>query len=135
MLLKISRLIQKRYKAILLVSVLLAILNIYLTSKLKLETQWSDMLPSNEPAVIAFNDALKNFEGLDGITVIVEGEEENIIKYIQSLKDPIAKLANIKQVIAETEKEFFLKNSICISGSLGMNVPPITTVPSGFLCL
>ncbi len=114
MLLKISRLIQKRYKAILLVSVLLAILNIYLTSKLKLETQWSDMLPSNEPAVIAFNDALKNFEGLDGITVIVEGEEENIIKYIQSLKDPIAKLANIKQVIAETEKEFFLKNGLLL---------------------
>ncbi|MEA2081582.1 MAG: MMPL family transporter, partial [Elusimicrobiota bacterium] len=114
MFVKLGRFVTGRYKLVLIASGLFTVLCFYWMSRLELQTQMVDMLPGNEPEVIAYNSALKNFEGIDSIIVVIEGEESGIISYMEDVAPKFAKVKNVGKVIYRSERDFFRKNGLLL---------------------
>jgi len=114
MLEKLSELIRNRYRAILIISVILTAVSLYLTSRLKLATQMMDILPENEPEVVAYDSAIKNFQGIDSITVVVQGKEHNIINFIRDISKKISRIPEVMRIVQGPETEFLLKNGLLL---------------------
>ncbi|MBN1622431.1 MAG: MMPL family transporter [Endomicrobiales bacterium] len=114
MLIKIAELIKKRYKIILAVSFLFTALCIWWISKLELNMRMEDMLPKNQPTVVAYQNALDNFVGIDLINVAIEGREEDIISYIEDTRHKVSKLDNVDEVIYKSETDFIKKHGFLL---------------------
>ncbi|MFC1770399.1 RND family transporter [Candidatus Margulisiibacteriota bacterium] len=114
MLIKLGEFIKKHYKLVLLCCLLFTILSIYWVSQLKLNMQMMDLLPAKEPAIVAYKDALDNFSGIDTISVVIEGTEENIISYIEDVRHKLAKLEHVDRILYKTETDFLKKYGLLL---------------------
>jgi predicted RND superfamily exporter protein len=115
MLLKLASLIQKRYKAILVVSLLLTVVAMGLASRLKMNMQMQDMLPGSSPQVKSYQDAIDNFAGFDFVTVAIQGDEQKIIEFIENVKVEISKVEHVSRVVVESERQFLLRNGFLLT--------------------
>lgn len=112
MLLNLGIWISGHYKRIFLISLALTALGGYLSSKLVMKTQMMDLLPEEEPQVIAYKKALENFTGTDMISIVIEGQEANIIKFIQAIPPKLKKIKNVGSVIYQNDMSFMEKNAL-----------------------
>ena len=111
----IGELITKRYKLIILLSIVATIMAVIGISKLKMQTDMMDMLPVDEPEVAVYDHAIKNFIGMDTIIVAVEGEnKKDIIKYIQDHVEMAMKGHGIDSVTHKAETEYLEKNGLLL---------------------
>ncbi|MFC1546227.1 RND family transporter [bacterium] len=110
MFIKLGEFIKKYYKQILIVSALFTIISIFWVSKLKISTQMMDLLPADEPEIIMYQDAVKNFKGIDAVTIAVFGTEQNIKNYIEDIRHEIIKVPNVDKLIYKTEYDFLRKH-------------------------
>ena len=113
---KLGRFIIKNYKGVLVVSLLVTILSIYGISKLKLETQMTDMLPGNAPEVKLFEYVMDNFKGMDSVIVAVEGNKKDITAFMQEVAPQIEKVEGIYNVLYKTDTDFVEKNNLILAG-------------------
>lgn len=114
MLLKLSEVIKKHFKLVLIISALFTILSLWWISKLKLNMQMWDMLPNDEPTVVSYKNAIDNFVGIDLIPVAIEGNEKDIVSYIEDIRLKIEKLDKVDKVIYKTETEFLKKHGLLL---------------------
>ncbi len=114
MLAKIGDLIIKKYKLILGVTALVTLVAMFLSSKLIMKTQMMDMLPEDEPQVVSYKQALNNYEGIDMISIIIEGKESDIKKFIHTVQPKLLKVKDVGEVIYKNEVEFTGKNGLLL---------------------
>ncbi|MFC1485338.1 RND family transporter, partial [bacterium] len=93
---------------------LFTILSLYWVSKLKLNMQMMDMMPKDEPQIVGYKNALDNFVGIDLIAVGIEGNKDEIIKYIENISPEIRKLQYVDKVISTSEIDFFKKHGFLL---------------------
>jgi predicted RND superfamily exporter protein len=114
MLLKLADFIKKNHKFILIICTFLTALSLFFISKLSLNTQLLDMLSANEPQIIAYKDTIKNFSGIDLITVAIEGDEDHIKAFILDTHQKLAQVKNVEQVIYKQETAFLKKHGLLL---------------------
>ncbi|MFC1478736.1 RND family transporter [Candidatus Margulisiibacteriota bacterium] len=114
MLIKLGEFIKKNYKWVLLGCGLFTALSIFWITQLELNTQLTDMFPENEPSMQTYQHALENFGGLDSIAVVIEGEEKDIISYIENIHPLLGKVKNVESVIYQSETGFMKKHGLLL---------------------
>ncbi|MFC1560217.1 RND family transporter [Candidatus Margulisiibacteriota bacterium] len=107
--------VTKRYKLIIVLSIVLTILSIIGITKLKMQTEMMDMLPQDEPEVTVYDHAVKNFVGMDSIVVVIEGgNQDEIIRFIEDHAKKAGKAHGIERVIYRSEIEYLEKNGLLL---------------------
>ncbi|NQU16913.1 MAG: MMPL family transporter, partial [Candidatus Saganbacteria bacterium] len=113
---KLGKFIIKNYIWVLIVSLFITILSIYGISKLKMETQMTDMLPGEAKEVKLFEYAMDNFTGMESVIVAVEGDKKDIISFINEVAPKIEEVPGIYDVLYKTDTEFIEKNNLILAG-------------------
>lgn len=115
MLLKLGYFIRDHYKMVLIGYLVFTAICLFLATRLKMSTQMMDMLPSDEPSVVAYDRAIKNFEGIDLTSIVVQGNEKDIFNYLEDIKPDIEKLKDVSQVITGSERDFIRQNGLLLT--------------------
>ncbi|MFC1751780.1 RND family transporter [Thermoproteota archaeon] len=121
MLVKLGEFIKKQYKLVLILCGLFTLVSIYWISQLKLTTQMMDMLPADQPEVVAYQDILDNFTGIDTISIAVEGNESDVRAYIEDVAGALEKIEHVDRVIYKSETEFLRKHGFLLVENKDLN--------------
>lgn len=113
---KLGRFVIKHYKAVFFVSFLATLVSFYGLSKLKLETQMTDMLPGGAPEVKLFEYVMDNFKGMDSVIVVVEGDKTDIKSFLKTVAPKIEQVPGIYSVLYKTDTNFVEKNNLILAG-------------------
>lgn len=114
MLNKLSKFIQKHFKLVLIISGIFTLLSIFWISKLNLNMRMQDMLPQDQPHVVAYQNALDNFVGIDMVPIIIEGDEKNIQAYIEHVSKELKQAEYVDAVIYQGEQKFLKKQGLLL---------------------
>jgi uncharacterized protein len=80
-----------------LVTILLTILFTGAASQLTVTMRWSDLLPQNDPRTIQFNDIVNDFKTSTSLTIVVQGDEEQIKQFADDLAPRIVNAVYAEQ--------------------------------------
>ena len=81
----------------LLLVFILTVLFISASTRLTITMRWSDLLPSNDPRTLQFNKIIDEFKTSTSLTIVVQGEEEQIKKFADELAPKIVASINDKK--------------------------------------
>ncbi len=84
---KLTKFFVNNYKIILIISFVLLIISGIISSFLIMDSGMENMLPENNSIVLASKELEKEFDGMDNIIIIVNGEEEKAIDFMRTLSD------------------------------------------------
>ncbi|BBE31545.1 RND transporter [Tepiditoga spiralis] len=115
---KFANFIIKNHKRIILVSIVLTVVMSFFITKLIIKPGMIDLLPANNSYVKVYNKASKTFNGIDSIIVGINGNEKDIINYINNVSEKIKTLEDTDNVISKMPLEFISKNLILFSNDL-----------------
>jgi len=89
-------------------------------SQLRTNMQMTDMLPANQPEVVAYEHAIENFKGIHSIVVAVRGEEQNIRAYITDMHSRIKELEHVEHGMYRNEIDFLKKHGLLLLKTRGI---------------
>jgi len=112
---RVARFVIRNNRKILIFSVLVTVLMGILAANITLKTSISDLLSDDDPMIVEMENAYKNFGGINTIIVGVEGERQNIEKYIENIHDELENVKNVKSVIYKNDTDFIDKNILLMS--------------------
>jgi len=112
---KFGRLIVMGYKPILTIAAIVTLVGLFLVSKLTIKTQMMDLLPQKEELVINFNSIMNNFEAFDTVIIGIEGDEQDIIRFIEFIESEVEQVFGVDRVITETQIDFLQKNMLLLT--------------------
>ncbi|MCS5420678.1 MULTISPECIES: efflux RND transporter permease subunit [Psychrilyobacter] len=121
MLIKLGRFVKRFHRTILIVSLVTTIIMGVFMSRLQLNMQFMDILPKTERTVIAYKNALENFDTLDSIVVAVNGNERDIKKFIKGSAEGIKDIEGIRGVTYENQVEFLEGNGLLLTKERDLN--------------
>jgi hypothetical protein len=92
---------------------IVTLIAIFLTSTLKLQTGYENLLPKDNPRVNEFNIILEEFENESNIILLAKGEEKQLKKYADQVKVYLEEYDQyIKSVHARISEDFFHNNAL-----------------------
>ncbi len=92
-LLRLARTIDAHPRRISIVGLALAVLAAVLVARIPVTTDILDVMPENNPAIVAFTDFLRDFGLLNGLVIVVEGGEagsDAIVATVQTLGEQLS---------------------------------------------
>ncbi len=115
----LAKLIFKYYKAIVIVSFMLAIGGVYLiTTNIEIKTNIKDLLPDSKKTK-AFNNIIDNFQSASSVFMLIEGDEKHTVPFARFITNKInqnEKLSKyVKNIKLEQNKDFIKKYALLIA--------------------
>jgi predicted RND superfamily exporter protein len=112
---RLARFVYRRHLAVLAVTLCIAALAGWRAARLSLRTDFAELLPEKDPAVVVMREMTKRITGLSTVVVAVEGPSpEANRRYVDDLVPRLQQLGlpEIKDVEwgVQPEREFFRKN-------------------------
>jgi predicted RND superfamily exporter protein len=141
---RLTHLICLHYKKVLLVAFVMLLVSGFFASRIKIQVQFSDMLPAEIPQVAEFNRIITDFHSASAIFVGIEGEDEKeLVQAAEELVPILAGLKNVRRVDYQVDTDFIrrhgfllqeeedLKNSIEIFSNIEL-LPLLRSINNNF---
>jgi len=113
---KWAQLIHKHPLIILIIVLLTTVFFGYLSSKMKMDTNMSNLLPDSDPRVVEYNKVVQKFTNTAATVLVLQGDEKSIKEYAKKIVPKIENLTQyVKRVKYTQEKEFIAKHGFMLT--------------------
>ncbi|MBN2000770.1 MMPL family transporter [candidate division KSB1 bacterium] len=93
-------------------AIIVTIMFAFFAMQLSINMQMKDLMPSGDPKVDQFNQIIDEFDTATSIIVVVQGEEQRIKAFAESLAPRVVELVDTTQNVRNKQKILELENKI-----------------------
>ncbi|NUU98529.1 MMPL family transporter [Marinitoga sp. 1138] len=112
---KLGKIIIEHSKVVFALMMVLTLVALYFTTKLYIKPGFLDLLPADDPYVQVYKEASKSFKSIDNIMIGIEGNKEDIIKYIDAISSKLKTMDGVDAIYARNPMDFMKKNIFLLS--------------------
>ena len=111
-----ARILNRRPYAIFSIIVLITLVCGFLASKMKMNTNWSDLMPEGDERVVEYDRVLKNFYNTANSIIVVQGQESRIKEYAEVIRPKLEELTDyVQRVRFKAEKDFIQNHGFMLT--------------------
>lgn len=96
---KFSLFVVKYYRIFLIISLIVLVFSLLGASNLQLSSNMEDMLPENSEALNASNEFEKYFESQDNVIVVVKGNKQTSIHFMEHLEKQLKEGSIVDKIL------------------------------------